>query len=108
MPTLVHALYKAAVVASLLAGEAPSPCTPLDQAQVAHVWVARGQSEQGWFAWKQPTAQEWGIAITAELWPDLTGNAVYMISAKDRHKMPFLNKQTWKSPTKGCDLQSWN
>ena len=31
-------IANAAMLASLLAGEAPAPCTPLDMAQVAHVW----------------------------------------------------------------------
>lgn len=101
--TILHA----ALLASLLAGEAPAPCTPIDMAQVAHVWHARGSSSTGWYGWREPTATTWAVALSWSELPDYTDGAQYMIQPDDAVRMPWLQERTWASETPGCELEAW-
>ena len=100
-------IANAAMLASLLAGEAPAPCTPLDMAQVAHVWDRRGQTATGWFGWAEPTETTWTVAYTWSAVPDMTDGAQYMIAPGDAARMPWLEARTWQSDTPGCELEAW-
>lgn len=107
-----------AVLASVIAGEAPAGC-PFE-AKVAVSWVYANRIEAGipdqlyggdpaggWFGWAVPGLDDWEAARWWWSLNDPTDGALYMIGPGDGELMPWLRRRTGRWDCDGTWLESW-
>lgn len=91
-----------------MAGEAPG-CPIEAKVAIGHVYnnrIAAG-IDGGWFGDAEPTATDWQIAATFQLWPDPTQGALYAIGPGDASKMPWLRERTGRWECSGTWIETW-
>ena len=104
----MRSLLLALELARVIAGEAPG-CEPITAVAVAQVYHRRIEAniQGGWFGWQTPDATDLAVALTWQTWPNVTGEALYMLGPGDTEKVTWVKTAMWSIECNDTTLTAW-